>query len=257
LQHVIGEVDRQFDDFEFAKVCDILYHFAWDDVCDWYLELSKPVLAAGGRPADTTRRVLGHVLDQLLRLLHPIVPFITDELWSALTGEETMVTGEWPGADGSYVDDPAERLLLTLQRVVTEVRRFRSDQGLRPGQNVAAQLTGLEPAGLAELETLVRSLARLDEPTGAFQATATLALTGGVGVALDTRGSIDVAAERARLEKDRAVAEREAAQCRAKLDNPSFTDKAPEAVVAKIRERLAVAEADLVRIAAGLEALPA
>jgi valyl-tRNA synthetase len=255
LQHVVGEVDRHFDDFEFAKVCDVLYHFAWDDVCDWYLELSKPVLAGGGPSADATRRVLGHVLDQLLRLLHPIVPFISDELWAALTGEATMVAEAWPTVDGSYVDEPSERLVQTMQRVVTEVRRFRSDQGLRPGQSVAARLAGLESVGLADHEPLMRSLARLDEPTDAFQATATLALTGGVGVALDTRGSIDVAAERARLDKDRAAAEREAAQCRAKLDNPKFTEKAPEAVVGKIRDRLAEAEADLTRIAAALEAL--
>jgi valyl-tRNA synthetase len=233
----------------------VLYHFAWGDVCDWYLELSKPVLAAGGDPAETTRRVLGHVLDQLLRLLHPIVPFISDELWSALSGEQTLVASAWPTTDDSYADDAAERLMLALQRVVTEVRRFRSDQGLRPIQSVAARLTGLTSAGLAEHEGLIRSLARLDAPTDAFQATATLALTGDVGVALDTRGTIDVSAERARLEKDRAAAEREAAQCRAKLDNPAFTGKAPEAVVGKIRERLAVAEADLTRIAAALDAL--
>jgi valyl-tRNA synthetase len=255
LQHVIAEVDRHFEDFEFAKVCDVLYHFAWDDVCDWYLELSKPVLAGGGAAADTTRRVLGHVLDQLLRLLHPIVPFISDELWSALTGESTVVSGAWPTADDTAVDEAAERVVLTLQRVVTEVRRFRSDQGLRPGQSVAARLTGLEAAGLASHEALIRSLARLDAPTSSFQATATLALTADVGVALDTRGSIDIAAERARLEKDRAAAEREADQCRAKLGNPSFTDKAPEAIVGKIRERLAAAEADLARIVAAIEAL--
>jgi valyl-tRNA synthetase len=257
LQHVIAEVDRHFEDFEFAKVCDVLYHFAWDDVCDWYLELSKPILAGGGVAADATRRVLGHVLDQLLRLLHPIVPFISDELWSALTGQPTLVTGTWPTTDDSHVDEAAERVVRTLQRVVTEVRRFRSDQGLRPGQSVVARLTGLDAAGLAPHEDLIRSLARLDVPASSFQATATLALTGDVGVALDTRGSIDVAAERARLEKDRAAAEREADQCRAKLGNAAFTGKAPEAVVAKIRERLTVAEADLTRIAAALEALPA
>ncbi|MFJ6955337.1 valine--tRNA ligase, partial [Micromonospora aurantiaca] len=93
-------------------------------------------------------------------------------------------------------------------------------------------------------------------PGDDFQAGATLAMPGAVSVALDTRGSIDVAAERARLTKDRAAAEKEATQARAKLDNPAFVGKAPEPVVAKIRERLAVAEADLVRIDAALEALP-
>jgi valyl-tRNA synthetase len=255
LQHVVSEVDENFERFEFAKVCDALYHFAWDDVCDWYVELSKPVLAAGGAPADATRRVLGHVLDQLLRLLHPVIPFVTDELWSGLTGEETLVRSAWPATDLAYIDDRAEALLATLQTVVTEVRRFRSDQGLKPGQRVASRLSGLEGAGLVPYEPLIRSLVRLDEPSKSFAATASLSVPGGVSVELDTRGSIDVAAERARLEKDRAAAEKEAAQCRAKLDNPAFTDKAPEPVVAKIRERLGAAEAELARIDAALAAL--
>ncbi|GAA1811226.1 valine--tRNA ligase [Luedemannella flava] len=256
LQHVIAEVDEQFEAFEFAKVCDTLYHFAWDDVCDWYVELAKPVLGGGGPAADATRRVLGHVLDALLKLLHPVIPFVTDELWSALTGEATMVRGPWPTADRSYVDDAAEAELAGLQRVVTEVRRFRSDQGLKPGQRVAAKLTGLGGAGLSAHEPLIRSLARLDAPEEGFAATASLAVAGGVDVELDTRGNVDVAAERARLEKDRAAAEKEAAQCTAKLGNPAFVDKAPDAVVAKIKDRLAVAEADIARITAALEALP-
>jgi valyl-tRNA synthetase len=256
LQHVIAEVDEQFAAYEFAKVCDTLYHFAWDDVCDWYVELSKPVLAAGGAEADRTRRVLGHVLDQLLRLLHPVIPFVTEELWTVLTGAETVVTAPWPTADRVRIDDAAEEELAALQNVVTEVRRFRSDQGLRPGQRVNAALTGLGNVGIDGHEPLIRSLARLDAPGPEFAATATLAVTGGVTVDLDTRGAIDVAAERARLEKDRAAAEKEAAQTRAKLDNAAFVGKAPEAVVAKIKERRAKAEADLARITAALNALP-
>jgi valyl-tRNA synthetase len=255
LQHVTAEVDQHFEAFEFAKVCDVLYHFAWDDVCDWYVELAKPVLAEGGKAADATRRVLGHVLDQLLRLLHPIVPFVTDELWSGLTGEQSVVRAGWPTVDSSYVDDAAERTLAALQVVVTEVRRFRSDQGLKPGQRVATRLAGLADAGLSMHEPLIRALARLDVPGDGFAATVSLSVAGGVGVELDTRGTIDVAAERARLDKDRAAAEKEIAQCRAKLDNPAFTDKAPADVVAKIRERLTAAEGDLARITAALAAL--
>jgi valyl-tRNA synthetase len=253
LQHVIGEVDGYFASYEYAKVCDTLYHFAWDDVCDWYLELSKPVLSSGG---ETTRRVLGHVLDQLMRLLHPVMPFVTEELWIALTGGETVTKASWPVADPALIDDAAEEELAALQKLVTEVRRFRSDQGLKPSQRVSAALTGLGNVGIDTHETLIRSLARLDPPTADFTATATLAVTGGITVDLDTRGSIDVAAERARLEKDRAAAEKEAAQCRAKLDNAAFVGKAPEQVVAKIKDRLATAESDLARIAAALQALP-
>jgi valyl-tRNA synthetase len=255
LQHVTAEVDQHFEAFEFAKVCDVLYHFAWDDVCDWYVELAKPVLAEGGAAADTTRRVLGHVLDRLLRLLHPVVPFVTDELWAALTGRPTVVRESWPAPEADYADDAAEATVAALQLVVTEVRRFRSDQGLRPGQRVTTRLSGLGDAGLAVHEPLIRALARLDEPGDDFAATASLSVAGGVAVELDTRGTIDLAAERARLEKDRGAAEKEIAQCRGKLDNPAFADKAPADVVAKIRERLVAAEADLARIAAALSAL--
>jgi valyl-tRNA synthetase len=173
-----------------------------------------------------------------------------DDVWA-----RSIVVSRWPVADGAYVDDAAEAELAALQRVVTEVRRFRADQGLKPGQRVAAELGGLN--GLTAHETLIRSLVRLDDAGDGFAATATLAISGGVTVRLDTRGSIDVAAERARLVKDRATAEKEAAQCRAKLDNPAFIGKAPDPVVAKIRDRLAAAEGELARIGGQLDALPA
>jgi valyl-tRNA synthetase len=213
-------VDEQFDRYEFAKVCDTLYHFAWDDVCDWYLELTKPVFApavAGSVPAagtdENTRRVLGHVLDQVLRLLHPVIPFVTDQLWTALTGEPSVVIASWPTPNQSLVDESAEVTVTAWQKVVTEVRRFRSDQGLKPGQRVAARFTGLG----AE-ESLIRWLVRLEPPGEQFSPTAKLALADGVALELDTRAAIDVVAERARLDKDRVAAEKEAAQCRAKLE---------------------------------------
>src|SRR5690606_5111850 len=256
LQQTITEVDERFESYELARVCETLYHFTWDDVCDWYVELSKPVLAAGGPAAERTRRVLGHVLDQLLRLLHPLIPFVTEELWTALTGRESVVIAPWPVAEPERRDDAAEAEVGALQRVVTEVRRFRADQGLRPAQRVAAAISGLAGAGLAAHEPLIRSLVRLDEPGAEFAPTATLTVTGDVTVALDTRGAIDVAAERARLERDRAAAEKEAAGCRAKLANENFLAKAPDHVVASVKDRLAAAEAELSRIAAALEALP-
>ncbi|MEV0458856.1 valine--tRNA ligase [Catellatospora methionotrophica] len=259
LQHTVTEVDEYFENYEFAKVCDSLFHFAWDDVCDWYVELAKPVLTGDdAAAAERTRRVLGHVLDQLLRLLHPVIPFVTDELWCALNkveGDNSIMVAAWPGANPALIDDAAEAELETLQRVVTEVRRFRADQGLKPGQRVAASLDGLAAAGIAAHEPLMRFLARLDVPGDGFTATGTVAVAGGVTVSLDTRGSIDVAAERARLTKDRAAAEKEISQATAKLGNEGFLAKAPEQVVAKLRERLATAEADVTRIDAALAQL--
>ncbi|GAA4918109.1 valyl-tRNA synthetase [Stackebrandtia albiflava] len=259
LARTVEEVDAQYERFEFAKMSAALYHFAWDEVCDWYLELSKPVLAEGGEAADRTRRVLGHVLDSLLRLLHPVVPFVTEELWLALTGGEergdSVMVAAWPTP--GETDPQAEATVAALQELVTEVRRFRSDQGLKPGQRVATRLSGLTEAGLAAHENLIRSLARLDEPGDDFTATATLAVTDHVTVRLDTRGNIDVAAERARLDKALAAARKELDGCTRKLGNEGFLAKAPEDVVAKIRQRQATAESDITRITAQLAALPA
>src|SRR5690606_2614281 len=238
------------EDFEFAKASELLYHFAWDEVCDWYLELAKIQLADG---LDHTRLVLGQVLDALLRLLHPLVPYVTEELWRALTGGESIVIAPWPDADARWADPAAEAEIATLQEVVTEVRRFRSDQGLKPGQKVAAELD-LAGSGLERQERAIRSLLRLTEPSETFSATATLTVRG-VTVQIDTAGAIDVAAERKRLEKDLAAARKEAAQVAAKLGNEQFMAKAPAEVVAKVRARAEQAEADIARLEAQLAAL--
>ena len=253
LSAVIAEVDELFESFEFGKVCDVLYHFAWDEVCDWYLELAKvPLTSADPQAAETTRQVLGFVLDQLLRLLHPVMPFVTEELWTALTGAESVMVSAWPGF--SYQDQGAEAEISSVMRLVTEIRRFRSDQGLRPGQRVAARLAGIAGTPLAGHEERIRSLLRLNPPADGFTASASLAVEGLV-VELDVAGAIDVAAERRRMEKDLAAARSEAEQAARKLGNADFTAKAPAAVVAKTRQRLGAAQADISRLEQRLEVL--
>ncbi|WP_182888152.1 valine--tRNA ligase [Microbispora sp. H10885] len=253
LQQVVTTIDAAFEDFEFAKVSDALYHFAWDEVFDWYVELAKVQFAEGGVVAENTKRVLGHVLDALLRLLHPLVPFVTEELWRALTGGESIVVAPWPAVSPELLDPAAEQEIVALQNLVTEVRRFRSDQGLKPGQRVAARLS-LPGTALAAHEGAVRVLLRLDEPSETFIPTARLTV-GTVLVEIDTAGAIDVAAERKRLEKDLAVARKEQAQVTAKLGNEQFMAKAPEDVVAKVRRRAEQAAEDISRLEAQLAAL--
>ena len=267
LSAVIAEVDELFEQFEFGKICDVLYHFAWDEVCDWYLELTKVPLAsgdpsrggqgglspqAGAEAAETARQVLGFVLDQLLRLLHPVMPFVTDELWTALTGEDSVMVTPWPAF--SYADPAAEAEISSMMRLVTEVRRFRSDQGLRPGQRVAARLVGIEATPLAGHEEQIRSLLRLTAPVDGFAASASLAAED-ITVQLDVAGAVDVAAERRRLDKDLAAARSEAEQAERKLGNADFTAKAPAAVVDKTRERLAAAQSDISRLEQRLAAI--
>jgi valyl-tRNA synthetase len=275
LSAVTAQVDQDFERFELAKVCETVYHFAWDEFCDWYLELAKIPLASTGAnagagdpasaapgaldaAAETTRDVLGFVLDHVLKLLHPVMPFLTDELWTALPGTaagggESVMVAPWPRP--SLTDAGAEAEMASVMRLVTEVRRFRSDQGLRPGQRVAARLAGIETSPLAGHEERIRFLLRLSPPEAGFTPSASIEAEG-VTVELDTAGVIDVAAERRRMEKDLAAADKVAAQARAKLANAGFTAKAPADVVEKTRQRLAAAEQDITRISDRLGRLP-
>jgi valyl-tRNA synthetase len=253
LNTTVAQVDAYYDDYQFAKLADALYHFAWDEVFDWYVELSKTTFFAGGEQARVSGRVLGEVLDVTLRLLHPVIPFVTDALWTTLTGGESLVIGDWP-KDSGFRDKDAELEIELVQRVVTEVRRFRKDQGLKDGQKVPARLE-LDGTALAPHEAAIRQLLRLQPEGEGFAATATLPVAGAT-VALDLSGTIDVAAERKRLAKDLAAAEKEKAQANAKLGNEAFLAKAPDNVVDKIRGRLAKADEDIARIKAQLDRLP-
>jgi valyl-tRNA synthetase len=255
---LVSEVDDLFEDYQFAKLCDALYHFTWDELCDWYLELAKVQMAEGGTRAESTRAVLGHVFDIVLRLLHPLIPFVTERLWTNLTGGESLVVAAWPAATGPSADQEAARRVAGVQKLVTEVRRFRSDQGVKPGQRVPARLSGVDEAGLSALASGVASLARLSSPGDGFTASASLEVAlpdGTVHVELDLSGTVDLAAERKRLAKDLAAAEKELAGTEAKLGNPNFTGKAPAEVVAKIKARRELAAAEIDRITARLERL--
>ena len=260
LDRLVSEVDADFEAFEFARLAESLYHFTWDVFCDWYVELAKVQIAEGGARADATRAVLGHVLDVLLRLLHPLMPFVTERLWTTLTGGESLVVAAWPTTSGVEPAVAATERVEAVRRLVTEIRRFRSDQGIAPGRRVPARLSGGRGAGLSDHEPAVRALSRLEAPGDGFAATTSLEVAlpaGTVTVGLDLSGVIDVAAERKRLAKDLAAAEKELAQCEAKLGNPKFTDRAPADVVAKITARREAATSEIGRLTAQLASLPA
>ncbi|THA38267.1 valine--tRNA ligase [Streptomyces sp. A1547] len=254
LNKTVAQVDAYYEDFQFSKLSEALYHFAWDEVFDWYVELSKTTFFAGGEQAKVSARVLGEVLDVMLRLLHPVVPFVTETLWTTLTGRESLVIADWP-KDSGFRDEAAEAEIGSIQTLTKEVRRFRKEQGLDDKQKVPARLD-LTGTVLAAHEAAIRQVLRLQPEGDSFSATATLPVAGAT-VALDLSGTIDVAAERKRLSKDLAAAEKEKQQAEAKLGNEAFLAKAPDNVVDKIKGRLTKAEADIARIQAQLETLPA
>jgi valyl-tRNA synthetase len=255
MEVVRAEVDSAFENYEFSRACEALYHFAWDEFCDWYVELSKVQLARG---VEHTTAVLADVLDTLLRLLHPVMPFVTEALWKAVTGRESVVISDWPTPSGRTLDPAAAQRIADMQRLVTEVRRFRSDQGLADRQKVPARLSGIEAADLAAQVPAITSLAWLTDPADGFGPTASVEvrLSGGtLVVELDTSGSVDVEAERRRLEKDLATAQKELAGTSAKLDNQAFLAKAPAEVVEKIRARHRLAGEEVERITSRLSGL--
>jgi valyl-tRNA synthetase len=253
LDQTIAEADELFEKFEFAKACELIYHFAWDDLCDWYLELSKSTFSAAGAEADKSKRVLGQVLDQLLRLMHPVMPFITEQMWCTLTQGESLMIADWPKSDLSSQDFSSVKLVEQMQAIITEVRRFRNDQGIKSTAKVVAKFTGLSKVGLDKYEAAIRHVVKCEAGAGNFTAKTQI---GDVVIEFDLTGAVDLVAERARLTKDLQTAQKDRDTAKVKLENDGFMAKAPMEVVTEIRERLAQTSSDIERITALLEKLP-
>ena len=255
LDVTIANTDRYFETFEFAKGCEEIYRFAWDELCDWYLELSKDTFAKGGAEAEKSRRVLGDVLDRLLTLMHPVMPFISQALWSAVTKRENLALAEWPkAATGNPTDIQAAAIVEDLQRLITEIRRFRSDQGIKTSARVSAKIEGLS-GELRNYESALRFLVRLDDAGEQFKSSAKIEI-GDFIVHFDLTGSIDVKAERARLTKDLALINKDRDTAKVKLENENFMAKAPMDVVKEIKARLEFCNSEIERINSLLAALP-
>ncbi|MGO3362310.1 MAG: valine--tRNA ligase [Corynebacterium sp.] len=267
-------VDTHLDRYEFAVANEALYRFTWNEFCDWYLEIAKVQIPRDWDAAteadrvrgENTRLVLGRVLDTVFRLLHPAMPFVTETLWTVLTGgvdgyPDSLVVADWPTAEdtngGVATDGDAVRRLADVEKLVTEIRRFRADQGVKPSQKVPGRFDAAA-ADLTELEDAVRSIVKVTSPEDGFTPTASVELrlaTATITVELDTSGTVDVAAERKRLEKDLAEANKELERSDKKLGNENFLAKAPEKVVAEIKGRRQVAVEEVGRITARLESL--
>ncbi len=254
LQRVEAAVHQGFTDYRLDNVAHAIYGFVWDEYCDWYLEIAKVQLHDGSQAGQrATRRTLLRVLETVLRLLHPIVPFITAELWQvvavaagrkAADSADTIVTAAYPQAQLERVDAAADAWVAQLKAVVGTCRNLRSEMGLNPGERVPL-ITHGDSAFMAEATPLLKALARLAEvrvidDEAAFAAAtraAPVAVQGQARLALHVE--IDVGAETARLDKEIARLAGEIAKADAKLSNQSFVARAPAAVVEQERSRLA------------------
>ena len=253
LQRVEAAVHQGFAEYRLDNVANAIYGFVWDEYCDWYLEIAKVQLQSGSEAEQrATRRTLLRVLETVLRLLHPVAPFITAELWQTVAvaagrkaagSADTIVSAAYPQAQLERVDPTADAWVAQLKAVVGTCRNLRSEMGLNPGERVPL-ITHGEAAFMAEATPLLKALARLAEvrvvaDEAAFaQATraAPVAVQGQARLALHVE--VDVAAETARLDKEIARLEGEIVKANAKLGNESFVARAPAAVVAQERARL-------------------
>ncbi|MCB2079722.1 MAG: valine--tRNA ligase, partial [Novosphingobium sp.] len=263
VTETLAELDKAMADLRFDAAANTIYHFVWDQFCDWYIELIKPVLSAdeGGNFDDETRAVAGWVLDQILVMLHPFMPFVTEELWSKL-GERThypIITAKWP-EPGAGVDAEAKAEVEWLIALVGNLRAAKSELGISPGARLTAYLPDPSDATRAFIENnrgVVDRLARLDAirfeatPAGA----AMQLVAGDATLAVPLEGVIDIDAEKARLEKAKAAAEKERDSLAKRLGNPNFVEKAKPEAVDKARADHAHHTAEAERLAAALERL--
>jgi len=249
LQRLEADVAKGFADYRFDNVANALYRFVWDEYCDWYLELAK-VQIQSGTPARQlgTRRTLIRVLEVVLRLAHPVIPFITEELWqkvSVVAGKRraseagSVSVQPYPVANPAAIDAEAEAAVAELKSQIEAVRALRGEMGLSPAQKVPlfaegdAQLLGRNAPYLAALA----KLSQVDIVATLPDAGAPVQVVGKARLMLHVE--IDVAAERARLDKEIARLEGEIAKAQGKLGNASFVERAPAAVVEQEKQRMA------------------
>jgi valyl-tRNA synthetase len=263
LEGAANAVNQALDGFRFDAAADTLYHFVWDDFCDWYIEMSK-VYLADAEAAPRARRVLVETLETTLRLLHPLIPYVTEELWQRLPheGESIMVapypTGREPGAASAEIARFED-----LKKLVTEIRTVRATYEVDPKRRIDVVIVardGDARAFLLQQQALIKSLARLERleivsTAGEGGPQTVVQPVGSFEIRIPMAGLFDIAAEKTRLGKERLKIEAELLSLRQRLENPQFVERAKPEVVAQSRERVAELEAKLTRVLASLDEL--
>jgi valyl-tRNA synthetase len=251
LKHTLAEVEQHFDSYRFDHLAQALYEFVWNEYCDWFLELSKPALNGDdAAAAASTRRTLLVVLESVLRALHPVIPFITEEIWKdvgpklGLT-EESLIHRPWPKAEDIVADHAATGEIEWFKNVLSGIRKIRSEMNISPARTIPllfADGDASDNARVAKFAAQISFLARTETPqwieAGADEPASAAAVVGALRVMIPLAGLIDLAAEKVRLAKEISRIEVEIKKCEGKLGNASFVANAPAEVVAQERQRI-------------------
>jgi len=253
------EITEAIEAYRFNDAAAGIYRFVWNIYCDWYLELAKPLLTGSdGAARDETRAMVAWARDEILKLLHPFMPFITEELWAVTGRHDTQLTlDKWPGRTG-LTDDRAEAEIGWVIDLVTAIRSVRAEMNITAAIPLVLAGASAESGARAERwAEFIKRLARVSEISSAATAPqgSVQLIVRGETAALPLKGVIDVAAERARLTKEMQKADADIARVDAKLNNPNFMARAPEEVVEEEKERREEAVARKAKIAEALEGL--
>ncbi|MGA7964926.1 MAG: valine--tRNA ligase [Gammaproteobacteria bacterium] len=256
LGATLAAVDAHLADYRMDLAAQAVYEFTWSNFCDWYLELAKPALNAGGEAAGATRHTLISALEALLRMLHPIMPFITESLWQQVAplaecSGDSIMLADWPVAADYARDENAEADITWLQHVIGGLRQLRSELSLAPGQRIPVDVYGANESTRARItrhSAAIAFLARTGKITlhaeNVPDAVATSVVEEAT-LAVPLAGLVDTEAELARLDKTIARIETECERLNKKLGNEAFRAKAPPAVVAQEQAKLERAESEL------------
>jgi valyl-tRNA synthetase len=237
----LAEVNAALETFRFDQAADALYKFVWGKVCDWYVEFAKPLF--DGPDAAETRATMAWVLDQSMILLHPFMPFITEELWGTTARrEKLLVHTDWPELPATLIDRDAEREMTFVTSLIDDIRSARAQVHVPVGLKadlVATSLTDEARQAFQRNEVLIKRLARIDQVTEGPAPKGSLSVTAeGAAFAIPLAGLIDIAEERSRLQKAIDKLHKEIGGLKARLDNPNFVKSAPEDVVMEAQSNL-------------------
>ena len=251
LKQTLTDVEQHFVSYRFDYLAQELYEFVWNEFCDWFLELSKPALSGDdAAAAASTRHTLLVVLESVLRALHPVIPFITEEIWQAVApmlglAEGSLMQRPWPKAGEIVADDAATAEIEWFKNVLSGIRKIRSEMNISPGKTIPLLLAdgdASDRARVAKFAAQISFLARVESPqwikSGADEPAAAAAVVGSLRVMIPLAGLIDLGAEKTRLAKEIARIEVEIKKCEGKLGNANFVANAPAEVVTQERQRI-------------------